>query len=91
MVAGLKLTPGRGADLWDELSAFLDLGAAEYLEGEGVCLIEWADRVRDWLPDETLWIELAITGPDSRRARISGQASLLGPIGDSSNTSTPSL
>ena len=24
---------------------FLDLGVHEYLEGNGVCLIEWADRV----------------------------------------------
>src|ERR1700750_2210609 len=24
---------------------FLDLGAHEYFEGRGVCLIEWADRV----------------------------------------------
>ena len=74
-----------------DASAFLDLGAAEYLEGKGVCLIEWADRVRDWLPEETLWIELDITGPDSRRARILDQGSLLGTIGDSSNTSTPSV
>ena len=70
--------------------AFLDLGAAEYLGGDGVCLIEWADRVRDWLPDDTLWIELEITGPESRRASLSGHASLPGMVGDSSSTSTPS-
>ena len=29
---------------------FADLGAAEYLEGDGVCLIEWADRVPGCLP-----------------------------------------
>jgi tRNA threonylcarbamoyladenosine biosynthesis protein TsaE len=73
-----------------DVAAFLDLGAAEYLEGSGVCLIEWADRVRGWLPAETLWVELEITGAESRRARISGHASLLGMIGDSSSTSTPS-
>ena len=69
---------------------FLDLGAAEYLGGDGVCVIEWADRVRDWLPDDTLWIELEITGSESRRACLSGHASLPGMIGDSSSTSTPS-
>ena len=73
-----------------DAGAFLDLGAAEYLEGDGVCLIEWADRVRDWLPEETLWVELEITGPESRRVRLSGQTSLPGAIGDSSSTSTPS-
>ena len=73
-----------------DAGAFLDLGAAEYLGGDGVCLIEWADRVRDWLPEDTLWVELEITGPKSRRVRLSGQASLPGAIGDSSSTSTPS-
>ena len=52
--------------------AFLDLGAAEYLEGEGVCIIEWADRVREWLPAGTLWVELEVTGPEGRRARHLG-------------------
>ena len=48
-------------------AAFVDLGAAEYFQGQGVCLIEWADKVKDCLPAEHLWIELAITGPESRR------------------------
>src|SRR5207302_10261856 len=29
---------------------FADLGAHEYLEGDGVCLIEWAERVAEALP-----------------------------------------
>jgi tRNA threonylcarbamoyladenosine biosynthesis protein TsaE len=47
---------------------FLDLGAYEYLEGDGVCLIEWADRVAGCLPVEHLRIELAVTGETSRHA-----------------------
>src|SRR5437867_10346257 len=31
---------------------FLELGPHEYFETDGVCLIEWADRVEDCLPDE---------------------------------------
>lgn len=46
---------------------FLDLGAHEYLEGQGVCLIEWADRVADWLPAERLTLTLEVTGEASRR------------------------
>jgi tRNA threonylcarbamoyladenosine biosynthesis protein TsaE len=69
-----------------DVGAFLDLGAAEYLEGEGVCIIEWADRVRDWLPEATVWVELEVTGAETRRARIAGH---VGQIGDSSSTSTP--
>jgi tRNA threonylcarbamoyladenosine biosynthesis protein TsaE len=35
-----------------------ELGLWEYLHDEGVCAIEWADRIRDYLPGETLWITL---------------------------------
>jgi tRNA threonylcarbamoyladenosine biosynthesis protein TsaE len=52
------------------LSAFLDLGAMELFEGEGVCLVEWADRVADCLPADHLRISLSITGEDSRRATL---------------------
>jgi tRNA threonylcarbamoyladenosine biosynthesis protein TsaE len=51
---------------------FFDLGAHEYLEGDGVCLIEWADRVPGCLPAEHLRVELAVTGEASRRAAVTG-------------------
>jgi tRNA threonylcarbamoyladenosine biosynthesis protein TsaE len=34
------------------------LGLEDYLLGEGVCLIEWADRILSLLPEERLWIRL---------------------------------
>ncbi|HQR08119.1 MAG TPA: tRNA (adenosine(37)-N6)-threonylcarbamoyltransferase complex ATPase subunit type 1 TsaE [Gemmatales bacterium] len=49
-----------------QLSEFEDLGALEYLAGDGVCLIEWADRVSSLLPTEYLRIEFELTGPASR-------------------------
>ncbi len=51
---------------------FFDLGAHEYFEGSGVCLVEWADRVPGCLPPEHLRIELAVTGETSRRATLTG-------------------
>jgi tRNA threonylcarbamoyladenosine biosynthesis protein TsaE len=36
----------------------LDLGLDEYLGGDGVCVVEWADRIRAVLPGERLWITL---------------------------------
>ena len=36
----------------------LTLGLDEYFYGEGICVIEWADRAPDALPAEHLWIEL---------------------------------
>jgi tRNA threonylcarbamoyladenosine biosynthesis protein TsaE len=55
---------------------FADLGAQEYFEGDGVCLVEWADRVPGCLPAERLDVELSVTGETSRRARIEGQGGL---------------
>jgi tRNA threonylcarbamoyladenosine biosynthesis protein TsaE len=46
---------------------FLDLGADEYLRGDGVCLVEWADRVSGALPEERLEIRIVPIGPTARR------------------------
>ena len=54
-------------------SAFAELGVEEYFEGDGVCLIEWADRVVNCLPEEHLTITLSVTGETARRARIEGR------------------
>jgi tRNA threonylcarbamoyladenosine biosynthesis protein TsaE len=45
---------------------FAELGAHEYLQSRGVCIIEWADRVRDELPVEHLLITITTHGPDER-------------------------
>ena len=38
---------------------FLADGGADYLaEAEGVVVVEWADRIADLLPAETLWVHL---------------------------------
>jgi len=44
----------------------LAFGFGEYLRGEGVCLIEWADRVRSILPAERLWVTLRYVEPAKR-------------------------
>src|SRR5258706_5609136 len=35
---------------------FFDLGAHEYFEGQGICVVEWADRIETHLPAEHLRI-----------------------------------
>jgi tRNA threonylcarbamoyladenosine biosynthesis protein TsaE len=50
-----------------DADAFLDLGAAELFDADGVCLIEWADRVAEVLPADTLWVTIEVTAPESRR------------------------
>jgi tRNA threonylcarbamoyladenosine biosynthesis protein TsaE len=55
---------------------FFDLGAHEYLEGDGVSLVEWADRVAGCLPPDHLSVALEVSGETSRRATVEAH----GPI-----------
>lgn len=41
----------------DEEELF-EIGFEEYLEGNGVCVIEWGDLIKDILPARTMWIYL---------------------------------
>ena len=45
----------------------LDIGVEEYLEGEGVCIIEWADRTNDIFPLDSIKINLEYTRNRSHR------------------------
>lgn len=49
---------------------FLALGPDEYFAGPGICVIEWAEKVRDCLPAERLEITLAPLDPTSRSAEV---------------------
>jgi tRNA threonylcarbamoyladenosine biosynthesis protein TsaE len=51
---------------------FADLGVHEYFQGNGVCLVEWADKVPTYLPTERLEIRITITGEKSRLFEIAG-------------------
>ena len=42
------------------------LGIEEYLQGQGVTAIEWADRIPSFLPKELLWIHLYYLGERTR-------------------------
>jgi tRNA threonylcarbamoyladenosine biosynthesis protein TsaE len=52
---------------------FADLGVHEYFAGDGVCLIEWADRVEPLLPAERLGITIVPTGESMRWINIEGR------------------
>jgi len=48
-----------------------DMGYEEYFYGNGVVVIEWAEKVADILPPEALFIHLEHAGGDTRRMEIS--------------------
>jgi tRNA threonylcarbamoyladenosine biosynthesis protein TsaE len=47
----------------------LEIGIEEYVHGDGVTVIEWADRMRSLLPEERLDITMRIAG-DSEREMV---------------------
>jgi tRNA threonylcarbamoyladenosine biosynthesis protein TsaE len=49
---------------------FLALGGEEILAGEGVCLIEWAERIAQVLPADHLSITITPTSRDARRLQF---------------------
>ncbi|HEX4589971.1 MAG TPA: tRNA (adenosine(37)-N6)-threonylcarbamoyltransferase complex ATPase subunit type 1 TsaE [Gemmataceae bacterium] len=51
-------------------AALSDLGVGEYFDGDGVCLVEWADRVEGVLPTELLRLTIEVTGETTRRFNI---------------------
>lgn len=56
-----------------DVDEFLELGADEMLHGDGVCLVEWADRVAEVLPGDMLRIVIEHVGDRERRFRIVGE------------------
>ena len=48
-----------------------EMGFEEYLHGNGVCVIEWADLVEELLPEGTVWMDLSYgESEDERICRI---------------------
>jgi len=46
------------------------IGAEEMLEGDGLAVLEWADRAPDVLPEDHLEVRLEVTGPAARRLTL---------------------
>jgi tRNA threonylcarbamoyladenosine biosynthesis protein TsaE len=48
----------------------LDLGSEEIFHGNGVCIVEWADRVAETLPAERMDIHIGHSGPRERTIHL---------------------
>ena len=48
----------------------LDLGLDEYIEGGGVCVVEWADKAMPLFPREHLVVELRHAGEQERQIQL---------------------
>ncbi len=50
----------------DGIDEIEELGLDEYLRGQGVCVVEWADKARGLFPDEHVSIRLEIVDENTR-------------------------
>jgi len=48
-------------------------GYEEYFDGEGVSVVEWADKFPAIFPKRTLWIKLSVAGETRRDLEISSE------------------
>lgn len=51
----------------DEL---FEIGFSEYLDGDGICVIEWAEKVPELLPAHTIRVRIEKTGNNTREIII---------------------
>lgn len=63
-------TPFYHMDVYRIESADEQLGLEEYFEGEGICLVEWASRIKEWLPEQTIDMTLEVLEDGTRQIQI---------------------
>jgi len=51
---------------------FEDIGGLEILNSNGICLIEWSEKIENLLPPGKISILIEITGSSSRNIKING-------------------
>ena len=49
-----------------------DLGMEEILDGEGICVIEWAEKASEFLPESAVRVEIVIEDKGRRQIKIRG-------------------
>jgi len=48
----------------------MDLGLLELFDGDGVTLVEWADKLRALLPDRTIDVRVSGVGDEPREITL---------------------
>ncbi|MBR6079629.1 MAG: tRNA (adenosine(37)-N6)-threonylcarbamoyltransferase complex ATPase subunit type 1 TsaE [Treponema sp.] len=54
----------------DGAEDFINLGVDDMLYGDGVCIIEWSEKVKSELPSKTIWMTITPSGDGERTIRI---------------------
>lgn len=62
------------------LAELVDLGLEEMLHGEGVTIVEWADKLLPLLPSRTIMVTIAGLGDEPRQIELAGPAEVLAGV-----------
>ncbi len=54
----------------DSVEDFLNLGSEEMMYGNGVCAIEWSEKIESALPKDAIIIDIEILTPETRKITI---------------------
>lgn len=54
----------------DTVEDFLNIGSEEMMYGDGVCAIEWSEKIESALPKDAIIIEIEILTPETRKITI---------------------
>jgi tRNA threonylcarbamoyladenosine biosynthesis protein TsaE len=55
-----------------DIDEFLSMGFDEYWEADGVCCMEWSERIHSYLPPGSISVTLSHAGEDKRLITIEG-------------------
>jgi tRNA threonylcarbamoyladenosine biosynthesis protein TsaE len=53
-----------------------DLGFDDYFHGDGVCVVEWSERLSELLPPDVVTVRLDYVDADVRRIRLSSNGDI---------------
>ncbi len=73
------LTPNDGSiyhfDMYriDKIEEALDFGVEEYLSSGELCLIEWAEKIEELLPEDAMNVRIEVLSPTQRAFTIDGE------------------
>jgi tRNA threonylcarbamoyladenosine biosynthesis protein TsaE len=62
------------------LTELVDLGLEEMLHGEGVTIVEWADKLLPLLPPRTVTVTITGLGDEAREIELAGPAEVLAGV-----------
>lgn len=48
----------------------LDMGYEEYFYSDGLCLVEWSEKIETLLPDDVMTVKIEVESPTKRRLEI---------------------